>query len=155
MNTKRKKGLLLTAIIVQTMALIGVICLTVMQSSIKELLGAPEEVVQIETIPTGLFMQVLPLLLIYIIGLVVMKYANDGSTKTVAIVFVVLACIFQIVLPLVSNMVSVGMAQKDVDILASYNMIERGAEFCVTPCSMVAFALFSMGCGRYLGSKDI
>ena len=153
MNVKREKGLLISAIIFQAIALIGAIYLTINQYNLiaKLSVDISEDV---DVVPMGIFIYVISLLVVYILAFLVLKGAKLQNIRVLSGIFIVVACVIQVIMPFVENYIIKQSAQESVDAAISHNILESLAETSIVPITMVAFGLFCMGCGCYYGLKD-
>lgn len=153
MEIKGIRVLLIVALALELLALLTAMGITAMQSSAKTIMTADMDIINILSVPIGWLSRILLMLTVYGIGLVICGGKNLQFTKVKAVILVVVACMFQIILQYTSFLSHL-VAMQGVNALASYTMVESLISYIANPLHTIAFALFLVACGGYYGLKD-
>ena len=154
MNHKTIKTLHGAALILQCVALLLTVLMTIGQKAVETLIKAPYDLRDINTIPFEVLVCVIPMFILFAISFFLMK-KNDGSnSKTHTIVCIVLAIAIQIIAPLISALyVQVFALTQGVNAYAAHVVLVSAIERILSPLLLIAFALFCLSLGGYYVSK--
>jgi len=150
METKRKRGLLIAAVIFQAVALIIAIFITVNPPYMNPTYCAPLIIVG-PVIPVEILSDIVLSLIIYLMGTFLLPRIKSNSRKVMAGIFVGGVCAAKILVPFISDFILACLYNSyPVDEMTAYVYLENAINNIAYPLTVIALALFSMGCGRLM-----
>ena len=141
MNIKSIRSLQILTIVVQLLAVVVTIAMTIMQQNVKQIYSADTDVIAHQAIPVGALIHMIPLLCIYIAGFVIMNGRQLYATRMKAVVSVVVACIVQ-VMTQYTTWINYIFASQGVVALASYTSLNNVVTQVTVPLIWSGFTMF-------------
>ncbi len=153
MKNTQVKTLQITAIVLQLIALLIVILMTIGQDVVKDIMISPPELKKYFVIPVGTVLRTIVLLVVYIIACVVIGTTKLVNTKVKTITMIAVACVCQIVLHNSDFLINFIVSRMGASLLATYSVVDTAAERVASFFMWPAFALFCVSFGGYYGSE--
>lgn len=138
----------------QTAAVLLAVFMVANQSMVKQMLGAVEEVCKAHSLPTGVMIELLLPMLIYVIFLLCIAAVkrNSSQRQALAIIFAVLAVLFKVVAGLIMAPFNTMLQARMGGALefASYSTLNNAISQVTLLFTVSAFALFCIAAGSCL-----
>lgn len=153
---KRKSIWTLQIIVValQALALIIALGFTAIQPLVKGVFASDSAVKEFFSIPVNCLITMIPMLLIYVLGLLLIGKTSGKSHKTTSAILLGLTIFLKIVSLYSDTVTNYFVARYGVVALASHTALERGIYLIANPLTWAAFALFCFACGGCFGSEE-
>ena len=154
MNYNTVKKLHGIALLLEAVALLIVLLMTMGQKAVKPLALTESDLCDIFTIPVGTLISVIPILILFAISFFLMKKSNGNNSKTHVIACIIIAITFHVLTPYINSLVfQVFATLQGVNYFASYNALEYVISNAVSPFETVSFTLFCLSLGGYYGME--
>lgn len=149
----KRKGIFtlqMITVILQAAALLITLGFTAMQSLVKTFFSMESRVLEEFSVPVNYLLKILPLLLVYVLGWLLLNKTSGKMRKTVTVIFVACAVFLQIMLGYVGVITSRFIGMRGAVALASHAVLEQAISLIANPLTWIAFALFCFSCGGYM-----
>ena len=154
MNYKTVKNLHSAALILQCVALLLTVLMTIGQKAVEAFIQTPYDLRDINTIPVEVLISVVPLLILYAISFFLMKKGDGSSSKTHTIVCIIVALAIKIITPLISALyVRIFAVTQGANAYSAHVVLVSAIERVLSPLLIIAFALFCLSLGGYCGNR--
>lgn len=154
MNYNTVKKLHGIALLLEAIALLIVLLMTMGQKAVKPLALAESNLCDIITIPVGALISVIPILILFAISFFLLKKNSGNNSKTHVIACIIIAIAFHLLTPYINALVLQVLATfQGVNYFASYNALESVISYAVSPFEIVSFTLFCLSLGGYYGME--
>lgn len=153
MKLKGIKNLQITAIVLQFLTVIMIIGLTACQSAIKPIFTSERSLIEYHSIPYQSLIQAIPMLVLYVVALFVINKTSSQFTKVKSIVLIIIACVLKVLLGY-TFFINAIVALQGTIALASYSTLESAIGMLTGPLTLVAFALYCVSLGGYVGLEN-
>lgn len=138
----------------QTAAVVIAVFMVANQSAVKQMMDAGESICKVNSFPTGVMIELLLPMLIYVIFLLSIASVKRKSSQRqiLAIIFTILAVLFKIVTGLVLVPFNTILQARlgGVEEFASYSTLSNAVSQVTFLFTVAAFALFCMAAGSCL-----
>lgn len=154
MNYTTVKKLHGIALLLESIALLVVLLMTIGQKVVKPLALASSDLNEIITIPVAALISVIPILVLFAISFFLMKKNNGSNSTTHVIVCITVAIVLHVLAPYINSLVlQVFASLRGVNYFASYSALNSVINYAISPLETVAFTLFCLSLGGYYGME--
>ncbi len=154
MNFNTVKKLHSIALLLESLALLLVLLMTIGQKFVKTIIHAPSELRKIDVIPLELLVSVIPALVLFGISYFLIKKNNGINSTTHVISILTVTLVLRILTPYVNTLiVRIYASLRSVAYFSSYGSLVSAINYVVSPIQIVAFALFCLSLGGYYGME--
>ena len=154
MNFNTVKKLHGIALLLEAVALLIVLLMTIGQKAVKPLVFVSSDLNEIITVPFAALLSVIPILVLFAISFLLMKKNNGRNSTTHVIVFSIVSIAFHVLTPYISNIfIQVVASLQGASYFASYSALTTVISYAAAPLEMVALTLFFLSLGGYYGTE--
>ena len=154
MNYNTVKKLHVIALILESIALLLVLLMTLGQKFIKPILVYSAEIIDIKTIPVDVLISVVPILILFGISFSLMNKNNGRRSTSHVVACLTVALALRILIPYIGMLTTQIFATLcGANYFASYSALGTAINYVISPLETVAFALFCLSLGGYYGVK--
>lgn len=150
MNYATVKKLHGIAFLLEAIALLITLLMTIGQNFVKPLALPSSDFNEIITIPVSSLISVIPVLILFAISYFLMKKNNGSNSTTHVIVFTTVSIVLHVLTPYIVNLfVQVIAGFQGAGYFASYTALTSVISFATSPLEIVALTLFFLSLGGY------
>ncbi len=154
MNFNTVKKLHGIAFLLEAIALLITLLMTIGQKFVKPLALASSDFNEIIAIPVSSLISVIPDLILFAISFFLMKKSNRSNSTTHVVVFTTVSIVLHVLTPNIANMFIQMVARfQGAGYIASYSALTSVISFATSPLEIVALTLFFLSLGGYYGTE--
>ena len=155
MNYNTVKKLHGIALLLESLALLVVLLMTIGQKFVKPILVSSAEVTDIKTIPVDVLISVIPILILFGISFSLMSKNNGRGSISHVVACLTVALALRILIPYINMLTTrIFATLGGVNYFASYSALGTAINYVISPLEVVAFALFCLSLGGYYGMEN-
>ena len=155
MNYTTVKKLHGIALLLESLALLVVLLMTIGQKFVKPILVSSAEVIDIKTIPVDVLISVIPILILFGISFSLMSKNNGRGSTSHVVACLTVALALRILIPYINMLTTrIFATLGGVNYFASYSVLGTAINYVISPLEVVAFALFCLSLGGYYGMEN-
>ena len=155
MNYNTIKKLHGIALLLESLALLVVLLMTIGQKFVKPILVSSAEVIDIKTIPVDVLISVIPILILFGISFSLMSKNNGRGSTSHVVACLTVALALRILIPYINMLTTrIFATLGGVNYFASYSALGTAINYVISPLEVVAFALFCLSLGGYYGMEN-
>lgn len=154
MKRKNISTLQVIAVALQALALVVTLGFTAIQPFVKGFFSADSMVMEYFSIPVNCLLKIMPMLFIYVMGLLLVGKASTKSCKTTSAVLLGFAIFLKVVSQYGDMVTSFFIGRYGTVALVSHTALERAISLIANPLTWAAFALFCFSCGGCFGAEE-
>lgn len=155
MNYTTVKKLHGIALLLESLALLVVLLMTIGQKFVKPILVSSAEVIDIKTIPVDVLISVIPILILFGISFSLMSKNNGRGSTSHVVACLTVALALRILIPYINMLTTrIFATLGGVNYFASYSALGTAINYVISPLEVVAFALFCLSLGGYYGMEN-
>lgn len=155
MNYNTIKKLHGIALLLESLALLVVLLMTIGQKFVKPILVSSAEVIDIKTIPVDVLISVIPILILFGISFSLMSKNNGRGSTSHVVACLTIALALRILIPYINMLTTrIFATLGGVNYFASYSALGTAINYVISPLEVVAFALFCLSLGGYYGMEN-
>lgn len=155
MNYTTVKKLHGIALLLESLALLVVLLMTIGQKFVKPILVSSAEVIDIKTIPVDVLISVIPILILFGISFALMSKNNGRGSSSHVVACLTVALALRILIPYINMLTTrIFATLGGVNHFASYSALGTAINYVISPLEVVAFALFCLSLGGYYGMEN-
>lgn len=155
MNYNTVKKLHGIALLLESLALLVVLLMTIGQKFVKPILVSSAEVIDIKTIPVDVLISVIPILILFGISFSLMSKNNGRGSTSHVVACLTVALALRILIPYINMLTTrIFATLGGVNYFASYSALGTAINYVISPLEVVAFALFCLSLGGYYGMEN-
>ena len=150
MNYNTVKKLHGVALLLEAIALLITLLMTIGQKFVKPVLVSSAEVIDIKTIPVDVLISVIPILILFGISFSLMSKNNGRGSISHVVACLTVALALRILIPYINMLTTrIFATLGGVNYFASYSALGTAINYVISPLEVVAFALFCLSLGGY------
>ncbi len=154
MNYTTVKKLHGVALLLESLALLLVLLMTIGQKVVRPWALAAPDLNEFFTIPVTALISVIPILVLFAISFFLMKKNNGNNSTTHVIVCITVAIVLHVLAPYINALVlQVFASLRGVNYFSAYSALLSVINYAISPLETVAFTLFCLSLGGYYGIK--
>lgn len=155
MNYTTVKKLHGIALLLEAIALLITLLMTIGQKFVKPILVSSAEVIDIKTIPVDVLISVIPILILFGISFSLMSKNNGRGSASHVVACLTVALALRILIPYINMLTTrIFATLGGVNYFASYSALGTAINYVISPLEVVAFALFCLSLGGYYGMEN-
>ncbi|MBR6537410.1 MAG: hypothetical protein IKT67_09445 [Lachnospiraceae bacterium] len=154
MNYSTVKKLHGIALLLEAIALLITLLMTIGQTFVKPLALASSDINEIIAIPVSTLISVIPDLILFAISFFLIKKSNRSNNTTHVVVFTTVSIVLHALTPYIANLfIQVVARFQGAGYIASYSALTSVLSFAISPLEIVALTLFFLSLGGYYGTE--